>query len=192
MYVLYFEHYCSNIAAQVHLSMLSQSSPFPILRTIFFFHWLLSHISIVETMDSDERGMNPVAMSIINSRKEYQPSRGSNQLPCVLKSCTPAIEYGLGTSCKTGVLIYKSLLTLSQTSPFLRVCRASRLSNEQFFLFPTAFSTHLENFPPFSINLELSSTNSFSLKESKFCRLVKSKYCADSHCPTFSKFETVT
>ena len=36
-------------------------------------HWLLSHITIIETTDSDERGMNPVAMTIINPRKEYCP-----------------------------------------------------------------------------------------------------------------------
>ena len=39
----------------------------PLLRTIFFpSHCLLSHITIVETTDSGERGMNPVAMTIIN------------------------------------------------------------------------------------------------------------------------------
>ena len=46
----------------------------PVLRTIFFpSHWLLSHILIVETTDSGERGMNPVAM--INPKKEYWPCR---------------------------------------------------------------------------------------------------------------------
>ena len=40
--------------------------------TIFFpSHWLLSHITIVETMDRGERGMNPVAMTIFSPRKEY-------------------------------------------------------------------------------------------------------------------------
>ena len=59
----------------------------PVLRTIFFpSHWLLSHITIVETADSGERGMNPVAMTIINPRKEYWPSRGLHQRPPVLKS----------------------------------------------------------------------------------------------------------
>ena len=54
---------------QVHLSM-----------AIFFpRHWLLSHIAIVETTDSTERGMNPVTMTINNPRKEYWPSRRSNQ-----------------------------------------------------------------------------------------------------------------
>ena len=38
---------------------------------IFFpSHWLLSHITIVETMDSFERGMNPVALTIINQSSE--------------------------------------------------------------------------------------------------------------------------
>ena len=37
--------------------------------------------------------------------------------------------------------------------------------------FPTVFSIHLENFPPFSTNLELSSANFFSLEESEICRL---------------------
>ena len=45
--------------------------------------------------------------------------------------------------------------------------------NEQFLLFPTVFSTHLENFMPFSLNLKLSSANCFSLEESKICRLGK-------------------
>ena len=49
-------------------------------------------MTIVETTDSDERGMNPVAMTIINPRKEYWPSRGSNQRPPVLKSATLPTE----------------------------------------------------------------------------------------------------
>ena len=36
--------------------------------------------------DSGERGMNPVAMTIINPQKEYWTSRGSNQRHSVLKS----------------------------------------------------------------------------------------------------------
>ena len=43
----------------------------PVLRTILFpSHWLLFHITIDETTDSGERGMNPVEMTIINPRKE--------------------------------------------------------------------------------------------------------------------------
>ena len=37
---------------------------------------------------------------------------------------------------------------------------------------PTVFSTRLNSFLPFSSNLKLSSANSFSLEESKICRLV--------------------
>ena len=44
--------------------------------------------------------------------------------------------------------------------------------NVQFLLFSTVFSTCLDNFLPFSSNLKLSSANSFSLEESKICRLV--------------------
>ena len=38
-------------------------------------------------MDIGERGMNPVAMNIINPRKEYCLGWGSNQQPPVVKSC---------------------------------------------------------------------------------------------------------
>ena len=38
--------------------------------------------------------------------------------------------------------------------------------------FTTVFSTHLDNFLPFSSNLKLLSANSFSLEEFKICRLV--------------------
>ena len=38
--------------------------------------------------------------------------------------------------------------------------------------FPTMSSTRLDNLLPFSSNLKLSSANSFSLEESKICRLV--------------------
>ena len=78
----------------VHLFMLSWSFFLTrALRTIFFpSHWLLSHQIIVETTDSIERGKNPVAMTIINPRKEYWPSRGSNERPPVRKSATLPTE----------------------------------------------------------------------------------------------------
>ena len=44
-------------------------------------------------MDSSERGMNPVSMTIINPREEYWQCGGSNQRPPVLKSETlPSYE----------------------------------------------------------------------------------------------------
>ena len=49
-------------------------------------------------MDGGERGMNPTAMTIINPRKEYRPSWGSNQRPPVLMSCMLPTE--LWGSCR--------------------------------------------------------------------------------------------
>ena len=71
---------------QCNLSLLSWS--------FFFFNQCSAQYSsqaagcltVVETTDSGERGMNPVAMTIINPRKEYWLNRGSNQRPPVLKS----------------------------------------------------------------------------------------------------------
>ena len=75
----------------------------------------------------------------------------------------------------TGSLIW--LLTLSQTSVsavqvFWKHCRERKnCSSRAISPFPTVFSTLFENFLPFSASLKLSSANSFSLKESKICRL---------------------
>ena len=51
-------------------------------------------IAIVETMDSGEGGMNAVAMTIINPRKENWLNQGSNQGPPFLKSGTLLTEPG--------------------------------------------------------------------------------------------------
>ena len=65
---------------------------------------------------------------------------------------------------------------------FLCVFRTSLLKTlqekEKLFVtsnspFPTVFSTCLENLMPFSSNVKLSSAKSFSLEESKICRLGK-------------------
>ena len=53
----------------VLLPMFSWSSLYQ--HNILSSHWLLSHITIVETMDRGERRMNPVVMTIINPWKEY-------------------------------------------------------------------------------------------------------------------------
>ena len=45
--------------------------------------------------------------------------------------------------------------------------------NEQFLLFPTMFSTLLENYLPFSSNFKLSSLNSSNLEKSTNCHLGK-------------------
>ena len=73
----------------VHLSMLSWSSFNHILsKPLAAFQ----HITIVETTDSGERGMDAVTMTFINPQKEYWLSRGSNQRPPVLKSATVPTE----------------------------------------------------------------------------------------------------
>ena len=62
----------------------------PVLCTIYFpRHRLLSQITIVETTDSGERGMNRVKATIINPWKDYWPSPGiepatSNSQSCML------------------------------------------------------------------------------------------------------------
>ena len=72
-------------------------------------------------------------------------------------------------------------LTLSQTSPwfymsagqvFWKHCGKRRnCSSRAISPFPTVFSTHLENFLPFSSNLKLSSASALNLEECKVCRL---------------------
>ena len=88
-----FQRYFSYIAAASAPIHAFLQFFLPVLRTIFFpSHWLLSQITIVETTDNGERGMNPVAMTISNPRKEHWPSRVSDQRPPVLKSTTLPTE----------------------------------------------------------------------------------------------------
>ena len=65
-----------------------------VLHTILFQnHLLLSHATVAEIMDSGEKGMNPVIMTIINHWTEYWPRQGSNQRLLVLKkSCMLVTE----------------------------------------------------------------------------------------------------
>ena len=80
----------------------SFNSHISVVVCCFFEFGIVSKWCIVETTDSGERGMNPVAMTIINSRKEYWPSRGSNQRPPVLKSTTLPAELWDSTGENTG------------------------------------------------------------------------------------------
>ena len=69
-------------------------------------------------------------------------------------------------------------LTLSQMSLLYKsfentVGKGEIAQNEQFLLFPPCFLPYLEDFPPFSSKLKLPSANSYSLDESKICRLGK-------------------
>ena len=61
----------------LHLSMPSWVILTSFLPIFLPNHWLLSHITTIETMDSGEKGMNPVAMT--NPQKGYWLSQGSNQ-----------------------------------------------------------------------------------------------------------------
>ena len=66
----------------------------------------------------------------------------------------------------------RHLLTPLGNKPFENTVGKGEIAcYEQFLLFPV-FSTHLNTFLPFLSNLKLSSANSFSLEESKICRLV--------------------
>ena len=64
----------------------------------------------------------------------------------------------------------------------LRVCSTCLLKTlwekdnllvRAIYPFPTVFSIRLDNFLPWSSSLKISSANSFSLDESKICRLGK-------------------
>ena len=91
----------------VHLSMLSWSSfnqysaQYPLQTTGCLPTYSLSK----QRTAVRERGMNPVAMTIIDPRKEYWPSRGSNQRLPVLKSTTLPIElWGSASISETGMV----------------------------------------------------------------------------------------
>ena len=63
----------------------------PELNTIFFSsHWLLSYITITGKMDSGERGMNVVKITVITPRTEYWPSQ--DQISDLLFS-SPELTY---------------------------------------------------------------------------------------------------
>ena len=69
----------------------------------------------METRDSGERGMNPVAMTVINPCKEYWLSQGLNQPPPVLKPATLQIErWGLAVQeekhCRKGAIACYGLI----------------------------------------------------------------------------------
>ena len=75
-----------NTVSQQYFSYLAAASA-PIHAFLGFPH---NHCQ--KKLDSCERGLNRVAMTIINSLKEHWPSRGLNQRPPVLKSTTLPTE----------------------------------------------------------------------------------------------------
>ena len=63
-------------------------------------------------------------------------------------------------------------MMLLGNKPFENTVGKGEIALQAIPPFPIEFSTGLDNFFPFSSNLKLSSANSFSLEESKICRLV--------------------
>ena len=59
------------MAASVPVPAFLSSFTQYLAQNIFPSHWLLSYITIVGTMDNGEKGMNPVAMAIINPWSRY-------------------------------------------------------------------------------------------------------------------------
>ena len=65
----------------VHLSMFSwrcfhqYSAKIPCRN-----HWLLFHITVIETLDTGERGMNPVALAIFGIGKAIEPVTSGSQV----------------------------------------------------------------------------------------------------------------
>ena len=90
-----------------------------------------------QTMDSGERGMNPVPMTIINPQKEYWPSWGWNQQSPVLNSCVLPTELLPGTRlgqvqkkcCNQVVRILSR--TFSSHKPFNHIIQCFNISNEE-------------------------------------------------------------
>ena len=73
---------------------------------------LLFHITIVESMESGEGGMNSVTITIFNHKKEYLQSRGSNQRPPVSSLVRYRLRCGVRLSDKEYILqnIHVSLI----------------------------------------------------------------------------------
>ena len=88
-------------------------------------------------MDGIERGMNPVAMTIISPRKEYWPSRGSNQRPPVLKSATlPTEQWG---SFYRSIELYMKLKVFAVENFYVA-------KNDGFYLSMDRNNVHKSNF----------------------------------------------
>ena len=70
-------HVSASGAIQGHhgpLVSITDTAPYElqILCTVFFpSHWLPSHITIIQMIGNNERGMNPATMAIINLQKKY-------------------------------------------------------------------------------------------------------------------------
>ena len=130
--------------------------------------WLLSHIIIVKIVVRSPKGMNPVAITIINPRKEIGFDEEAIIFSFPHKVCNgnfiwvintfPNIPWFLGV-CST------SLLKTPWKKEKLLVTSNFSFFHSVFYLFGEFLS--------FSLNSKLSSANSFSFEGSKICHLVK-------------------
>ena len=102
-------------------------------------------------MDSSERGMNPVTMTIINPQREYWPSWRLNQRPPVLKSATLLTEL-----CSPA---YNNDSTLSQQALVFTCLQYKSFENtvgkRAISPFPTVFSTHLDGLSAIFVEFEI-------------------------------------
>ena len=99
-------------------------------------------------MDSSERGMNPVAMPVINPQKEYCQRQVSNQQPSVLKCCALSTE--LSSSSRSDMnlaCLLQRLINLTQFKDVLHTGDISSRSPITFNFIPhdkILDSTHLK------------------------------------------------
>ena len=131
---------------------------------------------------ADDKSNLEIATSFVKARKHYgKEENAGHQLSCLQ-------TLSISGSLKVGIvwLRVNSILNICQPFPnkplFLHVYSTSLLMTlwekkkllvTSNFSFSTVFSTILENSLPVSSNSKLSSANSFSLEESKVCRLGK-------------------
>ena len=102
----------------VHLSMLSRSSFNHYSAQYFFQTTGCFPTQPLSKQRKTVRGMNPVAMTIINPWKEYWQSRGWNQRPPVFKSATLPTELWGKIKVEAFAKISSNCLTLFYTAFF--------------------------------------------------------------------------
>ena len=102
-------------------------------------------------MISGDRGMNPVAMTIINPLKEYWQSWGSNQRSPVLKSCTLPTEV-LGLCSK--VFKCKYTYFTNQQSRLID-CMVLKHSFQQYVSYTVAATALIHSFLDFFLQFLL-------------------------------------
>ena len=88
------------VLRQAHLYMLSWSAFHQYFTQYSFQATGCFPTTIVEKMDSGERGINLIAMIIVRPWREYWLSHGSNQRPPVLKPRTLPLRWKLRTTAR--------------------------------------------------------------------------------------------